>query len=781
MEHPSRRSKSLALGILTILGVLLPIVPVGGARNELSPSPQASGELRVRVKQSPQILYVGSWTGARQIYSVDPSSEGAPAQLTFATAPSCGQATCNFTTPVPSPDGRKVLFFAGEPARCALFVARANGTQSRRLATGRNSCYSGEAAWAGSSQQIAYDVGGDVHIARADGSRNRSVGSGSRPAWSRDGRSLAFLDDRGIEVVQKGRLRHLPAANAFAWSPNGKWIAYLGPARASSPRGPSRLGLVRPDGTGRRILATADDPRSELAWSADGRFLAFDDKGVRIVDTATGTLRVVNTEDGYGLAWSPRGRLLAYGSGARIRVAEATGTDRVLTAEAGEFAWSPDADSLAYIVSTSDFNYQTGDLKLVDLSGHVRTLVAAAGDYGGWMDQLVWTRPPADMSYRPAAARTIATVSANQLLAPWPITRLAADGGRVAYVSCGRVFAWLPATGAVVQTEPQASLSPRCTIGDNYNPFEIYTLALAGDRIAFGAREGNTGQGWWLYEGELGPPQRFVTLDWRGGASGCPVVKGGLGDLAGSERLLVFSTWRDDQHCPAVTTEQQIERVESAGCPCPVIAASQGPLVPFDVDGGRVAAGGDNATVLLDSAGTQLLSVAVSPLAVQLAGSELVVLVQGELRDYDASTGALRHAWPLANVPSSGECASPHRGSWGCGWQCSDSVCSPPRLLLEDAARGLVTYVLDGHVHLLRLSDGADATVADGTLARFMDAGLAYVDGARIHLVPFGSLPLGSRSSTSNRVRSAFGQLDAFVTRSSYARGSEVMRVGVGR
>jgi hypothetical protein len=45
-------------------------------------------------------------------------------------------------------------------------------------------------------------------------------------------------------------------------------------------------------------------------------------------------------------------------------------------------------------------------------------------------------------------------------------------------------------------------------------------------------------------------------------------------------------------------------------------------------------------------------------------------------------------------------------------------------------------------VHLLRLSDDQDATVATGTLARFMDTGLVYADGVHVHLVSFDQLPL---------------------------------------
>jgi hypothetical protein len=43
---------------------------------------------------------------------------------------------------------------------------------------------------------------------------------------------------------------------------------------------------------------------------------------------------------------------------------------------------------------------------------------------------------------------------------------------------------------------------------------------------------------------------------------------------------------------------------------------------------------------------------------------------------------------------------------------------------------------------VLAAADGADADVAQGTISRFMDEGLVYADGSRLHLVPFSRLPL---------------------------------------
>ena len=110
------------------------------------------------------------------------------------------------------------------------------------------------------------------------------------------------------------------------------------------------------------------------------------------------------------------------------------------------------------------------------------------------------------------------------------------------------------------------------------------------------------------------------------------------------------------------------------------------------------------------------------------------VLVQGELRDYSVSTGELRYVWPLPDVPSSGRCRL--------------TRCPGIRLTLDDAARGVVVYTLDGVVHLLRLSNDDDVTLPGVTVADLTDAGLffAYVGDkpwqGRVRFVPFDELPL---------------------------------------
>jgi hypothetical protein len=516
------------------------------------------------------------------------------------------------------------------------------------------------------------------------------------------------------------------------FTPHGRWIAY-GLTDRSYQR---ETVIVHSDGSGRRVAAGAVLQPS--GWSPDGRFLTvWSGSGVAAVQVADGSVHPLGFSA--ALAWQPRGHVLAVTDERGTFVLDAaTGASGLLTSEqAAAGAWSPDGDSFAYVWRSSPTYFGRSDLRVVTLAGVTRTLVRGDGPYGGYVGGLVWTRPPNGAHYRPAQPRVLAAVLDDGLTAPWPITRLATDGNRVAYISCGHVFVWTPSERSVVQTEPSSSMSARCTTPGNYLAFRLYTLALSGDRIAYGYVDGNTGQRWGLYAGRIDDGTSFVLLAGVTSVNGCAVGPDGLGDLGGAGGLLVFSTWQD-RGCPARTLEQQIDRVDGGGCPCSVIATSPGPLVPFDLDAGRIVAGGENATVVYDTAGTQLLSVPVSPLAAQLAGPNLVILIRGQLLVYDADTGAQLHAWALPDVASGGECGSPHYGTW----ECRDA-----RLVLEDAARGLVAYTLDGEVHAQRLADGADATVAAGTLARFTDTGLVYADGASLHLVPFDRLPLSGSST----------------------------------
>jgi Tol biopolymer transport system component len=102
-------------------------------------------------------------------------------------------------------------------------------------------------------------------------------GSFGHPRWSHDGTRILFAGTTGAYVVPAlGGIarRVLERAGTAEWSPDSTEIAYTMDAGWTSKGG--RIYVQRLDGSGARAVTDAEiaDPNS-LAWSPDGRFIAF--------------------------------------------------------------------------------------------------------------------------------------------------------------------------------------------------------------------------------------------------------------------------------------------------------------------------------------------------------------------------------------------------------------------------------------------------------------------------------------------------------------------------
>jgi Tol biopolymer transport system component len=619
-----------------------------------------------------RIVFASSRTAVSQLYSEEPSGEGL-AQLTFGTG--------GWGAPLPSPDGRFVAAFRGPQ----LWLMQGDGHGARLLAVEATTALS----WSRDSRRLAFVSGQAIWTVAAASGLPRQVTHGhadGSPALSPDGRSIAFLRSVVGNVVlvlrRHGRerivLKHV--SGAPAWSPDGKWIAVTAGAGQS-------LELVRPSGGPRRVLV---ENCGYCAFPAP--------------------------------AWSPDSRRLAYADDRGVHVVRRSGRDRLLAVGATQgFAWSSRGKAIAFAT--------TAGVGIVTLAGRVRTLVSFAPHEA--QPGVGWSRGRTDLSYpTPEETPVLARVSPRELAARVPIRQLSADGDRVAYWLCPHVLGvWRPGDAQSLSLGVPSLAACRAPPETAHFGTYVFDLALAGNRLAYLTEwAGN----------EIHTALMLTTLEQ--GTEGDLVAEGAasrdfplaLGDAVGAGSTLVYG-FRELQVTSPHPAPEQIWRIDGAK-PVQITHGAED-LQPLSVDGSRIVARRpDGSLWLLGPDGGLLRTFVMSSLGAVLAGDDLVVLVQGELRDYSASTGELLEVWPLPDVPSSGRCRL--------------FSCSGIRLTLDDAARGDIVYTLDGVVHLLRLSSGADATVPGATVAELTDSGLFYAYPGeepwpgRIRFVPFDELPL---------------------------------------
>jgi Tol biopolymer transport system component len=201
-----------------------------------------------------------------------------------------------------------------------------------------------------------------IFVARSDGSGTRPITPPGLdawdPAWSPDGRRVAYVDDEGLAVLDlaSGRLRRfarLPGGRLErpAFRPDGRAILLT----RRSGGDDRRLGLWRVPAGGGRARRLVEDA-AHGAWSPDGSAIAFlrehvvqergavrDDVADAFPRTHGGRLWVAGPDgnqprpvpgsrfrwrgwpdelSSYRPSWSPDGGRLAYSAGGVVRVAD---------------------------------------------------------------------------------------------------------------------------------------------------------------------------------------------------------------------------------------------------------------------------------------------------------------------------------------------------------------------------------------------------------------------------------------------------------------------------
>lgn len=192
-------------------------------------------------------------------------------------------------------DNGRVAFCLQSTSGDEIFTMQPDGSDVRGLAYARNP------AWSPDGRELAYNVlGGGIYVIAFDGSGGATqlVGQGEFPSWSPDGTKIVYTRASGgqdalsiVDVETKAVTNLTSPDGSFvadssdmpAWSPDGSTIvfhrAYLESVGDDNHNG---LWAISPDGTGMHALV--DYAQSESAsygvldspsWSPDGGQIAF--------------------------------------------------------------------------------------------------------------------------------------------------------------------------------------------------------------------------------------------------------------------------------------------------------------------------------------------------------------------------------------------------------------------------------------------------------------------------------------------------------------------------
>jgi TolB protein len=275
-------------------------------------------------------------------------------------------AGCGSSGPPPP---STLLFVSTRDGDYAIFGLSADGDEHRLTkqkgdpSTREGLFFQAEPAWSPDGRTIAFvsrrDGRSHIYVMRSDGTGTRRLTSSApddgSPTWSPDGRRIAFsrVDDLYVVAARGGPARRIGQgvggeALDPAWSPDGKLIAYDYRPPGFSIR---EIWVVGPDGKHPRRVTNIREISTRPAWSPDGRRIAFQSDAhgghVEIYSIGldgTGLRRETRSGiDTFDPDWSADGRRIAFSRNGAIWSIDRAGRERKLTSGKNDAApvWRP--------------------------------------------------------------------------------------------------------------------------------------------------------------------------------------------------------------------------------------------------------------------------------------------------------------------------------------------------------------------------------------------------------------------------------------------------------
>lgn len=121
-------------------------------------------------------------------------------------------ANKSYTTPIVSPDGKKIAAFVYSACNCKeLVMMNPDGSGLKQITFGGTNCVS--PSWSPDSRRLAYTVkksqSADIYVCNADGTGTTKITDGSYgndcPTWSKDGNYIAYMSGRATLPGERER------------------------------------------------------------------------------------------------------------------------------------------------------------------------------------------------------------------------------------------------------------------------------------------------------------------------------------------------------------------------------------------------------------------------------------------------------------------------------------------------------------------------------------------------------------------------------------------------